>query len=397
MPTAAAPSVEAAPRRGVAVLTRLAYAGADLVPLYASLTRACRFEANGAGDVMDLALLAQLLGDPAGGLQLQSRILEVQRLYRPARGPEKPRLKLLCLAADMDIGSNTPVEFLVDGSDIEILTLYLRAGDPLPQPIPPHDAVMVIMPDDARCRGLLAMLGHALADWPKPVLNRPEAISRLDRDRLFTVLAGIPGLDVPETRRLLRNGALATREAFGGGPLVVRPVGSHAGRGLALVRSAAQLKDYLHLCTDDHVFMSPFVDYRSADGLYRKYRVVLIGGKPYPVHMALGTQWSLWYLNADMEKNVSRREEERAFMDGFATGFGQRHAACLAAAAQRIGLDYVGLDCAELPDGRLVIFEADNTLIVHDMDPPELFPYKPRHMRRLFAAFQAVVHKSRPS
>ena len=36
----------------------------------------------------------------------------------------------------MDIGGNTPVEFLLEGSDIELITLYVVPGAPLPDPLP---------------------------------------------------------------------------------------------------------------------------------------------------------------------------------------------------------------------------------------------------------------------
>jgi hypothetical protein len=39
----------------------------------------------------------------------------------------------------------------------------------------------------------------------------------------------------------------------------------------------------------------------------------------------------------------------------------------------------------------LLIFEADNTAVVHNMDSPELFPYKPPQMRKVFEAFVAML------
>lgn len=375
-----------APRRGVAELTRLAYSGADLVPLYATLTRGCRFDAAAAGDVMDLALLAQLLGDPASGLRLQSRILDVQHLFRPAARPPRPRLRLLALAADLDIGGNTPVEFLLRDSDVELTTLYLGANCAF-GPLPAHDLAMVIMPDDDRCRPVLTALRSAAANWPCPVINRPEAIARLDRDRLRDAIGDAPGVVVPTTVKVRRD-ELARLTAL---PMVIRPVGSHAGKGLARIDRLSQIRPYLEQCANEEFFVSPFVDYRSADGLFRKYRVVLIGGKPYPVHMALGPAWALWYLNAEMEKTPARRAEEQAFMDGFSAGFAARHDNAFAAIAERMGLDYFGLDCAETRDRELLVFEADNTLIVHDMDPPAIFPYKAPHMRQLFSAFQHML------
>lgn len=390
LPAVTVQEFRGAPRRGVAALTRLAYAGNDLLPLYASLTRGCYFKPEAAGDVMDLAMLSQLLGDPGGGRKLQTRILECEQLYRLENTPHPARLRLLCFAADMDIGGNTPVEFLV-GDSIEVMTLYLREGDALPAALPDHDVAMVIMPDDERCAAALARLEAALADWPRPVINLPSAIRNLDRHRLFRVLKGIDGAVIPETLRVRRADATGLYGQLGLRELIVRPTGSHAGRGLARISDDRQWTDYLAASEADELFVSPFIDYRSGDGLFRKYRVVLAGGRPYPVHMAIGPDWKLWYLNAEMEQNPGRRAEEQAFMDQFRIGFGKRHHAALAEIARRTGLDYVGLDCAETRDGSLLVFEADNTLIVHDMDSPSVFPYKAGHMQNLFDAFQAML------
>ena len=42
-------------------------------------------------------------------------------------------------------------------------------------------------------------------------------------------------------------------------------------------------------------------------------------------------------------------------------------------------------------DGELLVFEADNTAVVHNMDSPELFPYKPPQMRLIFDAFVRML------
>jgi hypothetical protein len=51
------------------------------------------------------------------------------------------------------------------------------------------------------------------------------------------------------------------------------------------------------------------------------------------------------------------------------------------------------VDCAETRDGALLVFEADNTAVVHNMDPPDLFPYKPPQMQKIFAAFVAMLER----
>jgi hypothetical protein len=54
-------------------------------------------------------------------------------------------------------------------------------------------------------------------------------------------------------------------------------------------------------------------------------------------------------------------------------------------------MDYVLLDCAEGPDGRLLLFEVEMAAIIHLLDSPELFPYKPPQMRRVFKAFEEML------
>lgn len=78
-------------------------------------------------------------------------------------------------------------------------------------------------------------------------------------------------------------------------------------------------------------------------------------------------------------------------MAQFQHTFARRHAAAFAALNDVIGLEYYSIDCAETPDGRLLVFEADNAAIIHMMDPPELFAYKRPHMQAVFAAFAEML------
>jgi hypothetical protein len=120
---------------------------------------------------------------------------------------------------------------------------------------------------------------------------------------------------------------------------------------------------------------------------------VFVDGRPYACNMALSDQWKIWYYNADMALNAAHRSEEERFMTNFDDDFARRHSAALAETARRIDLDYFGIDCAETKDGRLLIFEADNVMIVHNMDSPDIFPYKPAPMRKLFESFTAMLYR----
>ena len=122
--------------------------------------------------------------------------------------------------------------------------------------------------------------------------------------------------------------------------------------------------------------------------------IVFVDGRPYACHH--GDRRSLGHLvsqRRDVATAQSKRLEEETFMRTFDIGFARRHRTALAGMAERIGLDYFTIDCAETKRGSLLIFEADNTAIVHDMDSPEVFPYKPPQMRKIFDAFAAMLHR----
>lgn len=385
---------------GIGQLTRMAFDGIDLVPLWQRLMERAEQGAADAGVYLDLALMAQLAGSKDIGLALQREILAMHRLFRSPCASENPRLRVLALAADIDMGGNTPIELLLENSDIELQTLYVVPGAELPNPLPEHDVAIVIASDSAECRPALEEIDRLTLDWPRPLLNLPRLIANLDRDKLHRLLNDIEGIDIPATvgcsRIDLTDIALGMvpvsdfegELAF---PIIVRPRGSHAGVGLAKLDNAEALFGYLDGRVEDEFFISRFVDYSSEDGLFRKYRIAIIDGKPFACHMAIADQWNIWYLNAGMAHSAEKRLEEETFMYTFNFGFSLRHRSVLSSMAERIGLDYFVIDCAENKYGDLVIFEVDNTAVVHNMDSPEVFPYKPPQMRMVFEAFVAML------
>ena len=79
----------------------------------------------------------------------------------------------------------------------------------------------------------------------------------------------------------------------------------------------------------------------------------------------------------------------------FARALAAKDATAFRALAERVGLEYFGVDCGETPDGELLIFETDVAMIVHSMDSPDLFTYKRPQMRKVFDAFRALLGKAR--
>jgi hypothetical protein len=389
-------------RIGMAKLAKLAFDGGDLRPLRQELIAKLRDGIAEAGEGLDLSLIVQLLGDKETGLAIQREVLKSHQLFRLPRATPKPRLRVLALAAATDMGSNMPIEFLLEQADAELMVLYVTAEADLPEPLPDHDVAIVIASDSDDCRDALQKIDGAASGWPRPLLNPPSRVCGLDRDKLHLLLSGIDDLEIPATL-VVSRGPLAfvsqELETFDviapdlGFPVIVRPRGSHAGLGLAKIDDASALERYLAGRNEAEFFVARFVDFSSADGQFRKYRIVFVEGQPFACHMAIADRWDIWYLNAGMADSAAKRLEEETFMTTFDIGFARRHRSALSQVAERLALDYFTIDCAETKDGSLLIFEADNTAVVHNMDRPDVFPYKPPQMHRVFDAFLGMIER----
>ncbi|MGH8797794.1 MAG: ATP-grasp domain-containing protein [Caldimonas sp.] len=384
---------------GLARLMSMAFEGADLGPLAVELIARASADESDADALMDLSIVLQLQGHRDLGLATQALALQARRLYElPSAGVTA--IRLLAIMAAGDLMTNTPLPFLVEGSDIALSMLYVLPGETIPIDLPAHDVVFIAVSEADSTRALLAALAGAVPMWTKPVVNAPERIARTSRAQAHTLLAGAPGICMPVSARATRerlqrlsSGGLDLPDMLcdGAFPLIVRPVGSHAGRELQKVDCAHELRPYLEATAAAEFFISRFVDYRGNDGLFRKYRVVLIDGIPYAGHMGISTHWMIHYLNAGMFESAAKRAEEEAFMRTFEVDFARRHDGALQAISERVGLDYLVIDCAETAAGELLIFEIDGGAVVHSMDPAGLFPYKRPQMGKLFAAFRAML------
>src|SRR5260370_38933613 len=194
-------------------------------------------------------------------------------------------------------------------------------------------AVTRASPRPGRARAAPRSLGRALARGPRLGRPPPRLVGNLDRSKLHHLLRGIEGLDIPGTVCVTRaqlsdvaqsNLLFADIAAELQFPIIARPRGSHAGVGLAKLDDCAAIDRYLAERPEQEFFVSRFVDYANDDGLFRKYRIVVVDGRPYACHMAIADRWDIWYLNADMSFRESKRREEENFMLTFYSAFAVR-------------------------------------------------------------------------
>jgi glutathione synthase/RimK-type ligase-like ATP-grasp enzyme len=374
--------------RGLAPLARMAFAGTDLAPVKARLLERLTRNDNDANALMDLSIVLQLMGQHDLALSTQALALDIQQLYRLECSASSARVHLLAIMSAGDLSENNTLELLVERSDITLDLLYVGPGIPFPAKLPDHDLAIVAICETDRNRPLLNHLEPLVKAWPRPVLCTPDRIARLSRDGACALLQSAPGVVVPVTTRVDRHALQSTAVEF---PLIVRPVDSQKGHGLSKLDNPDAIVEYLKTRPENAFYVAPYVEYRSADGQFRKYRIVLIDQRPYASHMAISDRWVVHYMSAGMTGSAPKRAEEAQFFAGFDDDFARRHHAALRSIARRLELEYVGIDCGETPAGDLLIFEVDSGMTVHAMDPVDLFPYKQPQMQKVFRAFRQML------
>ncbi len=224
-----------------------------------------------------------------------------------------------------------------------------------------------------------------------PALNHPARVSRTRRDRLPALLGGIPDVEIPPVVRVsgYEDAVAALARPDMAMPVLLRPAASHGGEGLVRLDTAEAL-EAVGWQSAEAWYLCPFRDYRSADGYWRKYRAVFVDREPYPYHMAISSHWLVHYVTADMLSEPAKRAEEQRFLDDPAGMLGVRAMAALRIIADRLDLDYAGVDFTVLRDGRLLVFEANATMLVHPETQAE-FAYKNPPVHRIVEAFDAML------
>ncbi len=337
--------------------------------------------------------LQQMAHDVESALEHQARALQHQTLFTHPAAHERRRV--LVLSAPGDWQANVPVDFLIDSDTTTIHKLFIVSEEQAcAAQIPQADAIFIAIAESERNAELLRIAAQIVDRIALPVVNHPLRVRAANRAGVAHALHLIPHLHVPSTRRFSRQALEASGASFAY-PLVVRPVDSQAGRDLEKIDDSTELSAYAARIEATAFYVMPFVDFRSPDGYYRKYRIIVVDGEPYPYHLAISPRWMIHYYNAPMTEHAWMRDEEERFLRDFATVFGPPLRDALSEAARVLRLDYFGVDCSIAADGRLLLFEADPAMLVHASDDPALFGYKRPYAQRIFTAFERLIDRAR--
>ena len=263
-----------------------------------------------------------------------------------------------------------------------------------------YDVLLNLVTDPDQNPRVLENLTKMLKGYRGRVINPPDLVLRTTRDRIAKAFQGLPNVIAPRTIRLKGNRPLAVRQQLEGAgirfPAILRLTGTHTGRVLGLVDSVDQLIPLL-VEGKEH-FLTEFVDFWDADGLFRKNRFFFIGGEIIFRHRLISDAWNVHA--ADRNRFMSPRpdliEEERELIARGISGLPESVRAGLNAIRGAVGLDYFGLDCAISAKGEIILFESNATMnFLPFVDDPK-FNYVKACLRPAQEAFHKMLFGKAP-
>ncbi len=313
----------------------------------------------------------------------------------PYRGAAAPVPVLLLVAAE---GGNIPTRLLLDDRVFGGAAVVPEFYDPA-VPLPAHRLVFNAIGDADRSRRALEAATHLLRRTTAPVINPPEAVLATSRAATSRRLAGLPGIVAPTIVELAREvlagpGAVTQLAAHGlRCPLLLRSPGVHSGRHFVRVERAEDLPESAAALPGRTIAAIELLDARGADGRFRKYRAMIIGGAIFPLHLAIADGWKVHYFTAEMAEHADRRAEEAKFLGDMAQAVGPRAVEALRRIHGRLGLDYMGVDFGVGPGGELLVFEANATMVINPPDADERWAYRRDPIARALEAARAMLRR----
>lgn len=198
-----------------------------------------------------------------------------------------------------------------------------------------------------------------------PVLNHPDLILRTSRDQIYQQLKDIPGVIVPLTLRCAPRRPQDVIQQIAGSellfPVIVRECGLHNGDHTVLLKNASEIEALNRFAFDGREFyLIQFIDY-SQNGVYLKYRVMMIAGQVYFNHLCYAPFWNLHHGTAlpYMQAHPGQQDREIRLFDSFEQELKPLIDQSLRQIYRCLPLDYFGIDFALNQQNHMIVFEVN--------------------------------------
>ena len=357
--------------------------------------RAAELDPQDSDSIYWTGSIRQKMGDIAAAEAAYVQAAKINPLIRRPAAKFPADFRVLALFAPF--AGNLPTDYLFKDAayDADTLAVFTSRDYDVEALERGVHVVVNLISDADQADGLLPLVADLAGRLGKPIVNHPGKILRTTRDEVAHLLEGIPGCRIPKVLRQQAGSELAVAALQAvlapSSTILVRPAGTHGGDDFEKVDDMAELAGLLaQRCDGDRYFIE-YIDYRSADGFFRKYRFIFVDGQILPYHLAIADGWKVHHDSTDMTDYAWMQQEEEAFLENPAAVFSPSHYDALREIQQRIGLEYFGIDCGLDRSGNLVVFEVNASMLVHGQN--EDFPYKTPYVHRIKSAFDAMLRK----
>ena len=118
---------------------------------------------------------------------------------------------------------------------------------------------------------------------------------------------------------------------------------------------------------------------------------MMIGGRLYPLHLAISRNWKVHYFTSDMADKPDHRREEEGFLSDMRATLGEKAVAALEGIRDALGLDYAGIDFGLDAGGNLLLFEANATMVIAPPSFDERWAYRRAAVSAILDAVVAMI------
>jgi tetratricopeptide (TPR) repeat protein len=300
------------------------------------------------------------------------------------------------LLLDSPVATSTPIDYLTSQAsyDRHLYCLIPDANVDIDFLSTHADVIVNLITDADNGQDVLPLALDFVDRLKRPTINHPRLVMATDRATVAERLTPIPQLHIPKTLRFLGLVLIkaATDHKIKGYtlPVLVRLAGCHGGDDFVKCDDWQSLVDFVSLRPDAFYYLTQYVDYRSADGYFRKYRFISVNEQLLPYHLAIHDDWMVHHFRTDMGNQAWMRHEEEYFLKVPELVFNNSQLTALRTATTLIGLDFCGIDCAITSEGNILVFEMNATMRVHD-EKTELYSYKNPYIAQIKTAFDLML------
>ncbi|MFT7824665.1 MAG: hypothetical protein ABXS92_07875 [Sulfurimonas sp.] len=233
-----------------------------------------------------------------------------------------------------------------------------------------------------------AVSGHV------PFFNPPSSVMKTTRDNIYRVLQGIDKLHVPKTVKIQPRSPVdiydtIKKENFEF-PVIFRQAGDHGG--ISTIRVDDETEAFSPFALDGRdYYLTQFVEYANDDGIYGKYRLVVVDGEVYIRHAIFSKEWMV-HAGSQLDEKESQKYK-KDIAKRFTKEIKPKIQLTISEIYNRLKLDYFGIDCNIDRDMNLLIFEINANMNVFTKSKKTLFA---KHIEMIRSALvEMLKHKGK--